>query len=169
MAKLKGKLGCTLNLTIRYCTPSAQPDMSKDRQKTVVLWRCNTPKLPPQMGEMNKADLRGNEPPFLILFEIGEEGTPRQIFSNIRHNFSANELASATVQSFEHKKWNPLYWTRDRRNDFSQTPISPKSPPNGGRAIFPPLAKICQFCFTQEIKSNLNFAPKVFQTTKTNW
>ena len=31
MAKLKGKLGCTLNLTIRYCTPSAQPDMSKDR------------------------------------------------------------------------------------------------------------------------------------------
>ena len=45
----------------------------------------------------------------MILFEIGEEGTPRQIFSNIRHNFSANELASATVQSFEHKKWNPLY------------------------------------------------------------
>ena len=61
------------------------------------------------MGEMNWADLRGNELPFLILFEIGEEGTPRQIFSNIRHNFSANELASATVQSFEHKKWNPLY------------------------------------------------------------
>ena len=61
------------------------------------------------MGEMNKADLRGNELPFLILFEIGQEGTPRQIFSNIRHNFSANELASATVQSFEHKKWNPLY------------------------------------------------------------
>ena len=27
MAKLKGKLGCTLNLTIRYCTPSAQPDI----------------------------------------------------------------------------------------------------------------------------------------------
>ena len=61
------------------------------------------------MGEMNSVDLRGNELPFLILFEIGEEGTPRQIFSNIRHNFSANELASATVQSFEHKKWNPLY------------------------------------------------------------
>ena len=61
------------------------------------------------MGEMIQADLRGNELPFLILFEIGEEGTPRQIFSNIRHNFSANELASATVQSFEHKKWNPLY------------------------------------------------------------
>ena len=61
------------------------------------------------MGEMTKADLRGNELPFLILFEIGEEGTPRQIFSNIRHNFSANELASETVQSFEHKKWNPLY------------------------------------------------------------
>ena len=112
MAKLLGKLRCTLNLTIHYCTPSAQPDMSKDRQKTVVLWRCNTPKLPPQMGEMNWADLRGNELLFLILFEIGEEGTPRQIFSNIRHNFSANELASATVQSFEHKKWNPLYmWT----------------------------------------------------------
>ena len=60
------------------------------------------------MGEMNKADLRGNERPFLILFEIGEEGTPRQIFSNIQHNFSGNELPSATVQSFEHKKWNPL-------------------------------------------------------------
>ena len=60
------------------------------------------------MGEMNLADLRGNELPFLILFEIGEEGTPRQIFSNIRHNFSASGLASATVQSFEHKKWNPL-------------------------------------------------------------
>ena len=74
-----------------------------------TMWRCYTPKLPPQMGEMKKADLRGNKLPFLILFEIGEEGTPRQIFSNIRHNFSANELASATVQSFEHKKWNPLY------------------------------------------------------------
>ena len=61
------------------------------------------------MGEMNLADLRGNELPFLILFEIGEEGTPRQISSNIRHNFCAKELASATVQSFEHKKWNPLY------------------------------------------------------------
>ena len=109
MAKLKEKLGCTLNQTIRYCTPSAEPDMSKDRQKTVDMWRCNTPNLPPQMGEMNWADLRGNELPFLILFEIGEEGTPRQIFSNIRHNFSANELASATVQSFEHKKWHPLY------------------------------------------------------------
>ena len=35
MAKLKGKLGCTLNLTIRYCTPSAQPDMSKIDRK---LW-----------------------------------------------------------------------------------------------------------------------------------
>ena len=69
------------------------------------------------MGEMIQADLRGNELPFLILFEIGEEGTPRQIFSNIRHNFSANELASATVQSFEHKKWNPLYFLHCFRYD----------------------------------------------------
>ena len=35
MAKLKGKLGCTINLTIRYCTPSVQPDMSKIDRK---LW-----------------------------------------------------------------------------------------------------------------------------------
>ena len=47
------------------------------------------------------------ETSFLFWFIWGE-ATPRQIFSNIRHNFSANELASATVQSFEHKKWNPL-------------------------------------------------------------
>ena len=76
------------------------------------------------MGEMIKADLPGNELPFLILFEIGEEGTPRQIFSNMRHNFSANELASATVQSFEHKKWNPLYFRGPQRTKTSREVVS---------------------------------------------
>ena len=52
---------------------------------------------------------------------------------------------------------------------FPGPPFPPKVPQNGGRAIFPPLPQKCQFCFTQEIKGNLNFAPKVFQTTKTNW
>ena len=48
-------------------------------------------------------------------------------------------------------------------------PVSPKSPPKWGKGNFFPIAtKKCQFCFTQEIKDNLNFAPKVFQTTKTN-
>ena len=59
------------------------------------------------------------------------------------------------------------HWTRDRRNDFSRTP---QSPPKWGKGNFCLLChKKCQFCFTQEIKDDLNFAPKVFQTTKTNW
>ena len=61
-------------------------------------------------------------------------------------------------------------WTRDRRNDFSRTPVSSKIPPKWGKGnFFLHCHKKCQFCFTQEIKGNLNFAPKVFQTTKTNW
>ena len=48
IAKLKGKLDCTLNLTECCCTLSVQPNMSKDWQKTVNLWRCNTPKKCPR-------------------------------------------------------------------------------------------------------------------------
>ena len=52
---------------------------------------------------------------------------------------------------------------------FFPDPRFPKVPQNGGRAIFfLHCHKKCQFCFTQEIKGNLNFAPKVFQTTETN-
>ena len=58
MTKLKGKLGCTLNLTIGYCTPPAKLGMSKDRQKTADLWRCNTPKLHRKWG--NELRLRAN-------------------------------------------------------------------------------------------------------------
>ena len=53
---------------------------------------------------------------------------------------------------------------------FPGPPFPPKVPQNGGRAIFSSIAtKKCQFCFTQEIKGNLNFAPKVFQTTLGNF
>ena len=58
----------------------------------------------------------------------------------------------------------------DRRNDSSRTPVSPKSPPKWGKGnFFLHCHKKCQFCFTQEINGNLNFAPKAFPTTKTNW
>ena len=84
---------------------------------------------------MNKADLRGNELLFLILFEIGEEGTPRPIISNIRHNFSANELASATVQSFEHQKWNPLYLLHGCTQHASLAQSAPSIWSGGGRQV----------------------------------
>ena len=54
--------------------------MSKDREWTVDLWRCNTPKLPPQMGEMNWADLRGNELPFLIILKLGRRAHHDRFF-----------------------------------------------------------------------------------------
>ena len=44
-----------------------------------------------------------------------------------------------------------------------------KSPQMGEGQFFLHCHKKCQFCFTREIKDNLNFTPKVFQTTKTNW
>ena len=58
--------------------------------------------------------------PFLILFELGEEGTLWQIFSNSRHNFSANELASATVQSFEALQMMEALSLQQRRNVIGQ-------------------------------------------------
>ena len=74
------------------------------------LWICDvaTPWSCSQNGGIELTDLWGNELPFLILFEIWEEGTPWQIFSDTRHNYGANEVSSATVQRFKHKKWNPL-------------------------------------------------------------
>ena len=75
---------------------------------------------------------------------------------------------------------------------FPGPPFPPKSPPNLGSFIswvkqnchflwqwrkklpfwkgnfFLHCHKKWQFCFTQEINDNLNFAPKVFQSTKTN-
>ena len=51
MAKLKGKLGCTLNLTIRYCTPGHRrsPTCQKINRK---LWYCDvvTPQSCPRKG-----------------------------------------------------------------------------------------------------------------------
>ena len=53
---------------------------------------------------------------------------------------------------------------------FFPDPVSPKSPPKWGKGnFFLHCHQKCQFCFTREIKDNLNFTPKVFQTTKTNW
>ena len=53
---------------------------------------------------------------------------------------------------------------------FFPDPSFPQKSPKWGKGnFFLHCHKKCQFCFTQEIKGNLNFAPKAFQTTKTNW
>ena len=57
------------------------------------------------------------------------------------------------------------HWTRGRRKDFPGPPFPPKVSPNAVKSFFPPLPQNT----IQEIKDNLNFDPKVFQTTKTDW
>ena len=54
MAKLKGKLGCTLNLTIRYCTSSTQPDMSKIDRKLWVSDVVTPQSCPRKWGKWTK-------------------------------------------------------------------------------------------------------------------
>ena len=58
---------------------------------------------------------------------------------------------------------------RTKKWFFPDPSFPPKSPKMGQGQFFPPLTQKCQLCFTQEIKGNLNFAPKAFQTKKTNW
>ena len=46
-------------------------------------------------------------------------------------------------------------------NDFSQTPVSPKSPPKWGKGnVFLHCHKKCQLCFTQEIKDQFKICHK---------
>ena len=83
----------------------------------------------------------------------------------------------------EHRKTVQVIRWSSRKRRVVQAPAEPatgemifpdprfpqKSPQMGKGNFFLHCHKKCQFCFTQEIKGNLNFAPKVFQTTKTNW
>ena len=82
---------------------------------------------------------------------------------------STRKIVQVVRWSSRKRRVVQAYWSRPEKWFFPD-PVSPKSPPKWGKGnFFLHCHKKCQFCFTQEIKDNLNFAPKVFQTTKTNW
>ena len=54
------------------------------------------------MGKMNCTDLRRNELPFLIIFEIGEEGTGHVHISLVKVEFWARSIALENAKICSH-------------------------------------------------------------------
>ena len=85
-----------------------------------------------------------------------------------KHGEHRKKTVQVARRSSRKRRVVQAHWTRERRNDFSPDPRFPQSPPKWVKSNFLlHCHKKCQFCSTQEIKDNLNFAPKVFQTTHT--